>query len=116
MDPYFHDFRGISGYCVLTLKISLWALYWSFQPNDVKIPYPIIPYWLPSWPFNPELARGFLTLLWVVLIGADADTYGASCGPLLAAYHPEIPECLLEGLQVRDKIEKIFTEVFAEPK
>lgn len=55
---------------MLTLLISLWALYWSFRDG-----HPTLPEWLPEWPF---LRHGFDTLMWVVLIGADADTYGAS--------------------------------------
>lgn len=45
--------------------------------------------------------------MWVVLIGADADTYGATAGPLLAAYHPNIKEDFKQGLWLRDEIEKI---------
>lgn len=32
-DPWNQDYRGRSGYCVLSLFISLWALHWSFQTN-----------------------------------------------------------------------------------
>ena len=45
--------------------------------------------------------------MWVALIGADSDTYGATAGPLLAAYHPKISENLKEGLLLRKEIEEI---------
>jgi ADP-ribosylglycohydrolase len=45
--------------------------------------------------------------MWVVLIGADADTYGATAGPLLAAYHPNIPSNYKDGLWLKEEIEKI---------
>jgi len=92
-DPYSYYYKGVSGYCSLTLKISLWSLHWSFQEKD----YPQIPSWLPSWPFK---SKKFETIMLVVLIGADADTYGATAGALLAAYHPNISPNLTEGLKV----------------
>ena len=46
-DPYHQDYRGRMAYCVLTLHIALWALYWSFQGS-----HPAIPDWLPNWPFK----------------------------------------------------------------
>lgn len=101
--PYTQDYRNRSGYCVLTLQISLWALYWSFQST-----HPEIPEWLPEWPF---LQHGFDTLMWVVLVGADADTYGATAGPLLAAYHPTIKAQFLDGLQVRPLIKQYMAQI-----
>ncbi len=65
--------------------------------------------------------------MWIVLIGADADTFGAcgmcffsfrfdcfkqlnycKAGPIIASYHPEIPENLLEHLKLKDRVEAIF--------
>lgn len=104
MDPYTLDYRGQAGYAVLTLKIALWALAWSFRPGGER---PAIPRWLPEEPFA---GRGFDTIAWVAMIGADADTYGATAGALLGAHHPEIPEAYLEGLWVRDEVELRLTE------
>ncbi|KAL6050975.1 ADP-ribosylglycohydrolase family protein [Balamuthia mandrillaris] len=97
-DPFRCDYRGCSGYCVLGLKIALWALYWSFRED-----HPPLAEWLPEWPFEKH---GFETLMWVVLIGADADTNGAIAGPLLAAYHPDIPSTLQKGLLVKPLLEQ----------
>jgi len=49
--------------------------------------------------------------MWVVLIGADADTYGAVAGALLAAYHSTVGEGFLEGLQVKREIEECFEKL-----
>jgi hypothetical protein len=70
--------------------------------------------------------------MWIVLIGADADTYGAcgntllfiliyfytsspcppltitTAGPLIAAYHPHITENLTDGLVLKPVVESIF--------
>jgi ADP-ribosylglycohydrolase len=100
-DPYNQDYRGRSGYCVLTLFIALWAVHWSFQST-----HPALPDWLPEWPFQKH---GYETIMWVALIGADADTYAATAGPLLAAYHPNIPDTLTDGLMLKDKLHKIFS-------
>eukprot|EP00026_Physarum_polycephalum_P009659 Phypoly_transcript_09790.p1 GENE.Phypoly_transcript_09790~~Phypoly_transcript_09790.p1 ORF type:complete len:381 (+),score=60.03 Phypoly_transcript_09790:154-1296(+) len=101
-DPYTFDyFQGsIMGSSILALKIALWALYWSFQVHA-----PPTPSYLPEWPFR---RRGFDVIMWIVLIGADADTYGACAGPLIAAYHPHIPEELIDGLTVKPIIESFF--------
>eukprot|EP01080_Neovahlkampfia_damariscottae_P002212 gene2212-2386_t len=100
-DPYTYYYKGVSGYCVLSLKIALWSLYHSFDELKLKIPD-----WFESeWPFKKF---NFESIMWVVLIGADADTYGAIAGPLLAAYHPKLPEVLVEKLQLHEEIETIF--------
>jgi hypothetical protein len=46
-DPWNQDYRGRSGYCVLCLRLALWALYWSFQKTHPKLPD-----WLPEWIFE----------------------------------------------------------------
>jgi len=101
-DPWHYDYRGKSGYCILTLKISLWALYWSFKDF-----HPPIPKWLPEWIFEKH---GFDTVMWVVSIGADADTYGATTGPLLAAFHPNINQNFLIKLEVRDEVLQLVSK------
>ena len=101
-DPFSFFYKGVSGYCTLTLKISLWALHWSFSENIPKVPE-----WLPEWPFKE---KKFESIMSVVLIGADSDTYGATAGPLLAAYHPSIPESYLEALKVVPLVKKHIFE------
>jgi len=128
-DPYNQDYRGRSGYCILTLQIALWGLFWSFKnknnkkiinneeektsslssSNSSQIPK-CKPKWLPDWPF--EEIKGFEVLMWIVLVGADADTYGATAGGLLAAYHPEIPEIYFQNLKVQKSVEKLFDTLF----
>jgi len=95
-NPYEHNYKGISGYCILTLKIALWSLHWSFEKSHPKIPE-----YLPEWIFEKH---GFDTIMWVACIGADSDTYGATSGPLLAAYHSQISRSFYENLEVKDEI------------
>jgi len=102
-DPWHQDYRGRSGYCVLTLLIALWSLHWSFRSD--RPPESQLPKWLPEWIFQKH---EFDTIMWVVCIGADADTYGATAGPMLAAYHNRIGANLLENLQLRNEIEQLF--------
>jgi len=101
-DPYHQDYRNRSGYCVLTLLIPLWALYWSVQKD-----HPAIPEWLPEWIFQ---RHGFDCIMWVVAIGADADTYGATAGPLLASYHPTIAPAFREKLFLEKEIVNSFSK------
>ena len=91
-NPYDIDYRGKSGYSVLTLKISLWGLRYALGQSEG---IPVLPEYLK--PFAKELfenRRGFDCIIYIVLIGADADTYGATCGPLLAAFF-DIPQNFL---------------------
>ena len=37
-------------------------------------------------------------LSWVAMIGHDADTYGATAGPMIAAAHDGLPEEMIHGL------------------
>ncbi len=88
---------------MISLKIALWSLWWSFQTEA----YPIVPKWLPKWIFEKHK---FDTISWVAAIGADADTYGAIAGPLLAAFHGiEEGHQLTKGLLMKDLIEQYFT-------
>jgi ADP-ribosylglycohydrolase len=102
-DPYSYMYKGVSGYCVLTLKISLWALYWSFDRSPEKLQ---APKHLPIWPFDNQ-PKGFDSIMFVVLIGADADTYGATAGPMLAAYHSTIRRDFIDTLWERKTIEDL---------
>jgi len=108
-DPYHQDYRGRSGYCILTLLISLWALHWSFQATHPDK----LPEWLPGWIFEKH---GFETITWVVTIGADADTYAATAGPLLAAYHPKIPQSMLDNLKAAPVIDSSLKNIIKSGK
>lgn len=99
-DPYTYNYKGVSGYSVLTFKITLWCLYWSFQDQ----PFDKIPEWLPKWGFQTK----FNAIQSVALIGADSDTYGAVGGSLLSAHHPSIPETYLYDIELYPFIEKNF--------
>jgi len=101
-NPYNQDYRGRSGYCLLSLKIAMWALYWSYQ----KTPPPFSVGDLPKEIFEQH---GFNTIKWVVTIGADSDTYGAIAGLLLAAYHQPVSKELTNNLKVLSDIEKYFS-------
>lgn len=95
-DPFAVDYSRRMGWSVLTLKIALWSLFWSLEDGA-----PPAPPWLPA----AELGRkGFAAVALPALIGADSDTYGATAGALLGAWHPAIPPALLEGLQVHDEL------------
>jgi len=91
-DPYHFYYKGVSGWSVLSLKIALWSLFHS-KPGEALV----APNHLPSWTFE-EQPKGFETITFVVMIGADADTYGAIAGPMLAAHHPIIPKALVDDL------------------
>jgi len=98
------SYKNRAGYSVLTLKIGLWSLYWSYS-NTAP---PDIPAYLPKWVFN---RHQFDTIMWVVLIGADADTYGATAGPLLAAYHGNIHPDFMENLMVKDQVSSYYSQL-----
>jgi ADP-ribosylglycohydrolase len=96
------SYKNRAGYSVLTLQIALWSLYWSYSSTSP----PDIPSYLPQWVFK---RHQFDTIMWVVLIGADADTYGATAGPLLAAYHGNIHNDFIENLMVKGEISEYYT-------
>ena len=103
-DPWLYSYLSCSGHCTLSLKIALWALHWSFQNT---IPTCGVPPWLPCWLFRR--CHGYRTITWTAVIGADADTYGAIAGALLAAYHPkQIPKNMAAALLVLPEINQIF--------
>jgi len=103
-DWYNKDYTSNMAYVVLTLKIALWSAYWSFRED-----HPHIPSWLPKWVFK---RHGFDTIMWVALIGGDADTYCSTAGPLLGALHPNINNDFLEGLKVKNEIIEIFSKIY----
>ncbi len=66
-----------AGYSVLTFRIALWALHWSFK--DTVCPLPDWYKGFETYFRNEKKAsgrNGFHCIVWVVLIGADSDTYG----------------------------------------
>jgi ADP-ribosylglycohydrolase len=107
-DPYHFDFGDISGYCVLTLKIALWALYSSFSNENLYDKLQLQGR-LPKWPFvtyKPGFHSGVAAS---VLVGVDADTYGAVSGGLLAAYHPtQVSQHLTDPLKVKKELQQMF--------
>lgn len=104
-NPYMYYYKNTSGWVVLSLKISLWALYWSFKPKS-KVPK-CYPFWLPLKMFNT--LNKFNVITWIAAIGADSDTYGAIAGSLLGAYHPySIPTSMINDLLAKDNILKLI--------
>ena len=108
MDPYTYDYKGRSGWCVISFKIALWALYWSCNPKDT-IPN-CIPFWLPLSLFNT--VNKFNVITWIAAIGEDSDTYCAIAGPLLAVYHRRhIPKTFSSNLLVKSEIFNLFEHI-----
>jgi len=105
-DPWKHNYSDGASHCVLTLLIALWAVYWSFQPSHPKLPD-----WLPKWIFTKHK---FETLMWVVSIGGNTDSYGATAGSLLAAFHPDIPASMLENLQVYNEVQSCVKQLCSQ--
>lgn len=92
VDPYVMSIEGQDGYCLTTLQIAVWAAQWS----QSGAPFPT-PVGFPSDHFSR--ATGAIFLPAVVMIGHDADTYGAVAGPLIAAVHGAVPDELTAGLK-----------------
>ena len=88
-DAFEVSYAGRAGYCLLTLQIGVWALRWSVRGD----PFPV-PTGLPAAVFG---RREGWTLAWVPLVGGDADTSGATAGPMIAAIH-RTPVELTDGL------------------
>ncbi len=110
----------------MTLKIALWALHWSFQKTVCELPV----WYKPSFEsyFRPKSytgVNGFYCIVWIALIGADSDTYGrvfivvhilgASAGPILGAYHPQLKnmEVWSKDLRLKTKTEEIVDAIIA---
>lgn len=91
-DPFTVEIGARAGYCLLTLQIAVWAACWSMREEPFPIP--------PGLPAEVFQRRGPYVLGWVAMIGEDADTYGATAGPLIAAIHGGLPAELSEGLWI----------------
>lgn len=96
-DPFSHDYRRGAGYCLLTLKIALWGLYWSLEPGGLEAPE--------GFPAEVFLARGPSRLAWVTMIGHDSDTYAAVAGALMTAAHSELPAGFTDGLKALEEFQ-----------
>ncbi|KAG2383439.1 hypothetical protein C9374_004110 [Naegleria lovaniensis] len=115
-EPYEYNYKNVSGWSILSLKIALWALYHSrsTRQDDYTNFTPIpAPSHLPKWPFEKQ-PKGFESIVFVVMIGADADTYGAITGPLMGAYYPEnIPQAMIHDLMQRETVEKYANHLWS---
>jgi len=101
-DPFKKDYTRGSGYCMLTLKIALWGLYWSLEERDYAAPH--------GFPEEVFAARGSFRLAWVAMIGHDADTYAAVAGPLIAAASGDLPAGFTDGLKALEEFDKIASQ------
>lgn len=88
-NPFGIDSKGI-GYCLLTLQIGLWGLYWSLSDSKIETPK--------GFPQEVFEAKGPARLAWVAMCGYDADTYCAVAGAFIAASHTELPIGMTKGL------------------
>lgn len=90
--PFTHRFGGDDGYCLLTLQIAVWALFWSLRGEPVPTPT--------GFPEEVFAHTGAEVLGIVAMVGHDSDTYGAVAGPLIAAAHGGLPASMTQGLRV----------------
>lgn len=88
--PFRTEFTGRAGYSLLALQIAVWAAAWSLR--DAPFPTP------PGFPDEVFQRTGPWVMGWVAMIGHDADSYGATAGPLVAAIHGGLPPDLIDGL------------------
>ncbi len=91
-NPFEADFSVGMGYCLLTLKVAVWAARWSLHDEPFPVPA--------EFPAEVFAKRGPFVLGWVAMVGYDSDTYGATAGPLIAAAHRGLPEEMTDGLWV----------------
>lgn len=92
-NPFTIHFNGADGYCLLTLRIAIWGLHWSWESNkNFETPEG----------FPPEVfeVMGSHRLAWIAMCGHDSDTYSAVAGALIAAAHRELPAGMIDGLKV----------------
>jgi len=92
-NPFTHNIGSSSGYCVLTLQIAIWALQWSLEEEFIFSP----PKNLPRKVFEKQKEY---CLGWIPMIGYDADTYGATAGPMFAAAHGNMPTEMTKNLEI----------------
>ena len=85
---------GRDGYCLTTLQIAVWAMHWARRGEHYLAER--LPAGFPREPFQ---RTGGDVLGWVALIGRDADTYGATAEPLVAAV-AGLPRSMTAGLEV----------------
>lgn len=106
-DPLHPDAIQHPGYCLTTLQVALWALYWSHADEA----YPVRS---GTRVAVKSLAgvlakRGIDCLGWPAIVGKDADTYGAVAGPLIVAAHGgELPEALAGSLQALKQFDEFW--------
>lgn len=115
-NPYTHNYDGKAGYVVLSLKIALWALYWSyefeyrpFSLRDINGLSAIV--------FKNPGDRPFNVIMWVALIGEDSDTWCAISGSILSARfsrkhsfdEPHFLEPWRSQLEVYDEVVKLMS-------
>ena len=98
-DPFQIDYTRGSGYCLLTLKIALWGLFWSMTDEELDAPE--------GFPVEVFEARGPSRLAWVAMCGHDADTYAAVAGPLIAATGAELPSGFTENLLALEQFDQM---------
>lgn len=91
-DPFSHPDRYTgAGYVLYTLQVAVWAAHWAGRYAPLPAP--------PGLPGEVFARTGSWVLAWIAMLGADADTYGATAGPLVAAICKELPGELTTGLQ-----------------
>jgi ADP-ribosylglycohydrolase len=96
-----HSFRPFGeiehiGFCLTTLQIGVWAMQWAMSDK----PYPV-EYLPEGFPPEPFQRTGKDVIGWVVMIGRDADTYGATAGPMVAVWGVDEEEVrFLQGLDL----------------
>jgi ADP-ribosylglycohydrolase len=98
-----HSFRPFDeiehiSFCLTTLQIGIWAMQWAM--SDEKYPTEYLPEGFPTEPFQ---RTGKDVMGWVAMIGRDADTYGATAGPMVGIWHA-LDEDELRFLQGLDLI------------
>jgi ADP-ribosylglycohydrolase len=106
-NPFTEAYAGRSGYCLLTLQIGVWALQWSLRGD----PFPL-PDGLPTDVSRRAVGPTFLPM--VVMIGHDADTYGATAGPMIAAAHEQVPDELTSELTLQQRIDLLGWWVYRQ--
>ena len=111
-NPYNFNYKNISGWSVLSLKIALWCLYHSAKVDSVNFDRKVeCPPQLPSWVFEDQ-PRGFESVIFSVLTGADADTYGAITGCIMGVYYPELIPCeMVDQLLSKHLVDQYFPSI-----
>ncbi|MCX6647715.1 MAG: ADP-ribosylglycohydrolase family protein [bacterium] len=90
--PFVYSPRGGAGFVLTTLQIAVWAMHWSVKKSGFRVPE--------GYPPEVFAKRGPWVLGWVAMTGGDTDSYGATAGPMIAAALKELPDEMLDGLEV----------------